>query len=70
MTTIQDSNGNHTIINTKDKWIKVNGVTYFIPYKIKCNNVTQIDGQIFIDGYEFKNGKFKHSLKALFHLFF
>ena len=38
--------------------------------KIKGHSVSQIDNHIFIDGYEFINGKFKRTLKALYHLFF
>lgn len=38
--------------------------------KIKGYSVSQIDNHIFIDGYEFINGKFKRTLKALYHLFF
>ena len=35
-----------------------------------CNNVTTINGEVFIDGYEFKNGKWKKTLRAWLHLWF
>lgn len=67
---IQSNNINCISINTKDRVIFSNGEVYKIPKKIKSNNVTQINGRIYIDGYEFINGKFKRTIKALFHLFF
>jgi hypothetical protein len=50
--------------------ITVNGETFEIPHYIKGNNQSIIDGKIFIDGYEFKDGKFKRTLKALWHMCF
>lgn len=38
-----------------------------------CKNgsrVTMINDKVFINGYEFKDGKFKKTLKALFHKYF
>lgn len=34
------------------------------PTDIKC--VSVIDGRVFIDGYEFKRGKWRKTLRALF----
>lgn len=59
-----------SIITDKEKYIIINGIKYKLPKYIKGNNITQINNQIFIDGYEFKNGKFKRTFKALLHLFF
>jgi hypothetical protein len=33
-------------------------------------NVTMINDKVYVDGYEFKNGKWKKTLKAWFHLWF
>lgn len=33
-------------------------------------NSTVIDGKVFLDGYEYKNGKWKRTLRALWHLWF
>lgn len=67
---IQHNIIHHISINTKERTIFSDGKIYKIPKKIKGNNVTQINGRIYIDGYEFINGKFKRTIKALFHLFF
>ena len=39
-----------------------------VPSKGYCSTV--INGKVYIDGYEFKNGKWKRTLKALWHLLF
>ena len=70
MITIQENKKNYSIVNSKEKWIEINGIKYQFPKKIKGYSVSQIDNHIFIDGYEFINGKFKRTLKALYHLFF
>lgn len=33
-------------------------------------SVTVINGDVFIDGYEFVRGKWRRTLRAIFHLFF
>lgn len=35
-----------------------------------CNNTTIINNKVYIDGYEFKNGKWKKTLRAWWHLWF
>lgn len=34
------------------------------------SNMSIINNKVFIDGYEFKDGKWKRTLRALWHLFF
>lgn len=34
------------------------------------NNITTINGNVYIDGYEFKNGRWKKTLKGLWHKWF
>lgn len=70
MITIQKNGKTYSIVNSKEKWIEINGIKYQFPKRIKGHSVSQIDNHIFIDGYEFINGKFKRTLKALYHLFF
>ena len=50
-------------------WINNEEVTP-IPTKRRHHSITQIDGKIYVDGYEFKNGKWKRTLKAIWHLWF
>ena len=70
MITIQENGKTYSIINSKEKWIEINGVKYKFPKRVKGHSVYQIDNHIFIDGYEFIDGKFKRTLRALYHLFF
>ena len=70
MITIQENGKNYSIVNSKEKLIEINGIKYQFPKRIKGHSVSQIDNHIFIDGYEFINGKFKRTLRALYHLFF
>lgn len=52
--------------------IRYNGVALPNPPHFKSNNhnVTQIDNHLYINGYEWKDGKWKRTLKALWHLIF
>ena len=70
MITIQENGKTYSIVNSREKWIEINGVRYKFPKRVKGHSVSQIDNHIFIDGYEFKDGKFKRTLRALYHLFF
>lgn len=70
MITIQKNGKTYSIINSREKWIEINGVKYKFPKRVKGHSVSQIDNHIFIDGYEFIDGKFKRTLRALYHLFF
>lgn len=51
----------------------VNGDGYELPKRIQNKNgrcLTQINDKIYVDSYEFKDGKFRWSLIALFHSIF
>ncbi|WP_182006343.1 hypothetical protein [Priestia aryabhattai] len=43
-----------------------------IPFheKMTGNNITTINGESYIDGYEYKNGEWKRTLKALWYMIF
>lgn len=47
----------------------VNGVE-LPPCPAKRSNVTVINNRVYIDGYEFVNGKWKKTLNALWHKWF
>ena len=49
--------------------VAINGVE-LPPVPSKGYNSTVINGKVYIDGYEFKNGKWRRTLKALWHLLF
>ena len=70
MITIQENGKTYSIVNSREKWIEINGVRYKFPKRVKGYSVSQVDNHIFIDGYEFIDGKFKRTLRALYHLFF
>lgn len=58
---------NNTIVQGNQVWI--NG-TLLPPAPCKGYNSTVIDNKVFLDGYEFKNGKWRRTLRAIFHLWF
>lgn len=66
MTSIQRSDGITLIMS--DNSVVINGVEYFLPGR-GCNS-TIIDGKVFVNGYELKNGKWKKTIKAIFHKYF
>ena len=52
--------GNRVIVNGKE-----------LPHcPSKGRNITTINGKTYIDGYEYKNGKWRKTTKALFHKYF
>lgn len=58
-------------IDTKDRFIVMHGRSYTIPKHVKCNNVTTINGTVYMGGYELlSDGTWKKTLKALYHYFF
>jgi len=62
--------GKYSIVNTREKYVEINGYKYPFPRRMKGRTVSQVNGKIYIDGYEFKNGKFKKTLKALYYKWF
>ena len=67
----QDQNGQRIMLYSSS--MLVNGVHYELPKRLQNRNghgLAQINNRIFIDGYEFQNGKFKRTLAALFHTLF
>ena len=52
-----------------DGTVIVNGVE-LPPPPTKCRSITIINNKVYIDGYEFKNGKWKKTLRAWWHLWF
>lgn len=58
---------NNTIVQGNKVWI--DGVA-LPPAPCKGCNSTVIDGKVYLDGYEFKKGKWRRTLKALWHLWF
>lgn len=59
---------NTTVIQSNNLLI-VNGVRMEKP-KGAGNNVTVINGKVYIDGYELINGKWKRTIKALWYKLF
>jgi hypothetical protein len=55
--------------NHDDSLIIINGIK-LPPPPTGCYSVTTINGKVYIDGYEYKNGKWKKTLRAWWHLWF
>ena len=67
----QNSNGNTVISNSSKRLTIVNGKEYSWRKEMKGHSSTQINGNVFIDGYELtKDGKWKRTLRALWYLLF
>jgi hypothetical protein len=47
----------------------INGVE-LPPPPTDCRSTTVINNKVYIDGYEFKNGRWKKTLRAWWHLWF
>lgn len=58
---------NNIIVKGNKVWI--NG-KQLPPAPCKGCNSTIINNKVYIDGYEFKKGKWRRTLKALWHLWF
>jgi hypothetical protein len=41
-----------------------------VPCKGKNYNSTVMDGKVYLNGYEYKKGKWRRTLRALWHLWF
>ena len=57
---------NYTVIGNR---VIINGVE-LPPVPSKGYSSTVINWKVYIDGYEFKNGKWERTLRALWHLLF
>lgn len=65
MNNIQISNGTVVIGNR----VTIDGIELPpCPTKGRCTTI--INGKVYIDGYEFVNGKWKRTLRGLWHLLF
>ena len=51
-----------------DNTVIINGAEYSLPGH-GCNS-TIIDGKVFINGYELRNGRWKKTIRAIFHKYF
>lgn len=67
MNNIQQSN--NSIIIGNRVWIDGKELPP-VPIKCRGHSVTTIDNKVYIDGYEFKKGKWRRTLRALWHLWF
>lgn len=68
---IQKQDGQTIMLDNSS--LLVNGVPYELPKQLQNrsgHNLAQVNHQIYIDGYEFRNGKFRRSFAALFHMLF
>lgn len=54
-----------TTVILREKIVTINNVDYKKPGK--DNNLTNSDGNIYVNGFKFKNGKFRRSLAAIYH---
>lgn len=68
---IQKQKGLSVVLNENE--LVVNGRKYELPKRVQNrsgHSITQVDGKLYIDGYEFRKGEFRRSLSALWHMLF
>ena len=54
---VMKQNGNTILVDSDS--VVVNGTKYPKPKGVFfCNSITQINGELWVNGYKFKNGKF------------
>ena len=60
--------GNKNVIISSNKvWIDGKELP---PVPVKSpHSITQINNKVYIDGFEFKNGKWRKTIKAIWHLY-
>lgn len=58
------------VVMQSDNEIFVNGKSIPLEDGVVGNNTTIIDGRVFVDGKEYKNGTWKKTLRAMWHKFF
>jgi len=61
---------NDIYVSTNGTKATINGIEYPYLPKMKGLNNSIINGKVYIDGYELKNGKWKRTLKALYYYLF
>ena len=61
---------NGTVIRHNNLGVSINGVEIPYPKGVCGNLVTLVDGQLFVDGYELRKGKWKITFRSLFYKFF
>lgn len=59
---------NNTVVKIQDDYDFINDVKYKLPGR--GYNSTVIDNKVYINGYELVNGKWKKTLRAIFHKYF
>ena len=60
--------GNGVIVSGNKVWVDGKELP-LVPVK-SPHSITQIDNKVYIDGFEFKNGKWRRTIKAIWHLLF
>jgi len=70
---IEIGNGNKIvncqICDSRNGKLILNGKEILKP-PVEMNNVTMINGSVFVGGYEYIGGEWKRTLRALFHKYF
>lgn len=64
------NDGVSTVINQSKRIVVINEKEIPFHSKMTGSNMTTINGKVYIDGFEYKNGVWKRTLKALFHKWF
>lgn len=63
-------NGDGVIVIGSERTVYIKGKTIKFHPNMKGNNVTTINGKVYIDGFEYKNRAWKRTLKAFLYKWF
>lgn len=58
------------VVDNGETFCVINGEKIPYPTDVSNHSVTMINNHIFIGGYEYKNGQWKRTLRALWHMWF
>jgi len=56
-------------IDSENRTVTIDYITMPLPNKIKGNNVAIVNNELYVDGYEYRKGKWKRTLRALWHCY-
>lgn len=54
----------------QDEYLYVDDAGYKLPRKSRTHSITTINDKIYVNGYEFKDGKFRKTLKSIWYKHF
>lgn len=64
------NNGSSSCVDSKHRYAYVNGKYYKFKDKMTGKSITQINNEVFVDGYEIVGNVWKRTFRAIWHKYF